>query len=156
MGSGKSTVARRLSQCLSIPWVEMDALVYQKTETKNMHEVFAKGGEFLLRTTEIAIAQEYASQKNLIISTGGGVVLNKIILDFFKQAGGKVIFLNATFDTLAKRLEKDEERPLFKKDTNTKKLYEFRWPLYVNYADEILNVDNQSVDDIVKGVLNGL
>src|SRR6202023_573345 len=104
MGSGKSSVAKKLGHLLKLPILEMDELVFQKTNTKNMHEVFAKGGELLLRETEIAIAQEYASTNNIVISTGAGVVLNKIILDYLKKPDGKVFFLNAAFQTIAVRL----------------------------------------------------
>jgi len=148
MGSGKSTLAKALSKLLGLATVEMDDLVYQKTSTRNMHEVFAKGGELLLRETEIAIAKEYASKKNVVIAAGGGVVLNKIILDYFKATGGKVIFLHARFEHIAKRLEGDEARPLFKDLTSAKKLYDFRLPLYLNYADEILDVNSRSADEI--------
>jgi len=159
MGSGKSTVAKHLSKLLGFKTVEMDEIVYQKTHTRNMNEVFAKGGELLLRETEIAIAKEYASKKNLIISTGGGVVLNKIILDYFKETGGKGFFLNAKFEQIAKRLEGDEGRPLFKDVGSARKLYDFRLPLYLNYADEVIDVGTHSADEIalkIKGVLGGL
>ena len=135
MGSGKSTLAKVLSKRLGLTLIEMDELVYQKTNCQTMNEVFAKGGELLLRETEIAIAKEYAPQKNLIVSTGGGVVVNRIVLDYFKEHGAKVIFLNTPFDEIAKRLEGDTTRPLLKE---AKKLYEFRLPLYLNYADEII------------------
>jgi shikimate kinase len=148
MGSGKSTVAKRLGQLLGFATVEMDDLVYQKTHTRNMHEVFALGGELLLRETEIAIAKEYASKKHLILSTGGGVVLNKIILDYFKKTGGKVIFLHARFEQIVKQLEGDDSRPLFKDVTTAKKLYDFRLPLYLHYADEIIDVESQSAEEI--------
>ena len=148
MGSGKSTVAKRLSQLLGLAAVDMDELVYKKTGSRNMHEVFAKGGELLLRETEIAIAKEYASKDHLIISTGGGVVLNKITLDYFKKTNGQVIFLNAAFEQISKQLEEDDSRPLFKDLASAKKLYDFRLPLYVNYADEIIDVDFRSADEI--------
>ena len=123
-----------------------------------MHEVFAKGGEILLRETEIAIAKETASTQNAIISAGGGVVLNKIILDYFKQEGRKAIFLNASFETIVKRLDKDRSRPLFKDLTIVKKLYDLRLPLYLNYADEIIDVNSRSAEEIaliIKGDVDG-
>jgi len=153
MGSGKSTVAQSLSKLLHYSWIEMDDLVYQKTNTRNMHEVFALGGELLLRETEIAIAKEYASKENLILSAGGGVVLNKIILDYFKKTGGKVIFLNARFDTVVKRLEGNDSRPLFKEPGSAKKLYDFRLPLYFNYADEVIDVDSLSAKEIAEQIV---
>lgn len=148
MGSGKSSAAKCLSKLLGFSWVEMDDLVYQKTNTQNMHEVFAIGGEFLLRETEIAIAKEYASKQRLVVSAGGGVVLNKIILDYFKLSGGKVIFLKTGFELIAERLEGDKSRPLFTDLASVKQLYDFRQPLYLSYADEIIDADFQSPEEI--------
>ncbi len=152
MGAGKSSVAKHLSQRMGLLHVETDELVYKKTDTKNMHEVFAQGGELLLRETEIAIAREYAAKKNLVLSTGGGIILNKIALDYFKNKGGKVIFLNASFATIAQRLAEDDSRPLFKQAASAKELYDFRFPLYLNYADEVIDVDSLSVDEIVEKI----
>ncbi|MEI8329585.1 MAG: shikimate kinase [Chlamydiia bacterium] len=148
MGSGKSVIGRRLSELLGYCCVDMDELVYAKTDTQDMYEVFAKGGEILLRETEIAIAKEYAGQENLIISTGGGVVLNKIILDYFRAAGAVVIFLDPPFALIAERLQKEDTRPLFQDETSIKKLYDFRHPLYTSYADHIIDLDCLSIEEI--------
>ena len=156
MGSGKSTVAKSLSELLNLPFLEMDDLVYQKTNTQNMDEVFALGGEILLRETEIEIAKEYAEKKNGIISTGGGVILNKITLDYFKKTGGKVIFLNARFDTIVKRLEGTNSRPLFKEIKSAQKLYHFRLPMYFHYADVVIDVDSKPVENIALQIKNSL
>lgn len=145
MGSGKSTVAKSLSALLKFQVLEMDDVVYQKTDSKTMNEVFAKGGEQLLRQTEIAIAKEYGRKENLIISSGGGVVLNPVIFEYFNLTKKKVFFLHATFQTIAKRLEGDRSRPLFRK---AKELYDARLPLYFNYADEVISVDFLSPEKI--------
>ena len=152
MGSGKSSVAKKLGHLLKLPILEMDELVFQKTNTKNMHEVFDKGGELLLRETEIAIAQEYASTDNIVISTGAGVVLNKIILDYLKKPDGKIFFLNATFQTIAVRLADDALRPLFKNSAEAESLYHFRQPLYLKYADQVVEVDKKSVEEIAQEI----
>lgn len=159
MGSGKTSVGQVLSRLLGFSWIEMDELVYQRTDTRNMHEVFAKGGELLLRETEIAIAKEYAEKMDLVISTGGGVVLNKIILDCLKKTGGRVIFLHAPFEQIAKRLEGDCSRPLFQDLNSAKKMYDFRLPLYLHYADEVVDVEFLSPEQIaqkIKGSSHGL
>ncbi|MBA3816456.1 MAG: shikimate kinase [Parachlamydiaceae bacterium] len=149
MGSGKSTVSKQLGLLLKQPVIEMDELVLHKTSAKNMHEVFSKGGELLLRETEIALAQEYASiEEDMIISTGAGVVLNKITLDYLKAPCDQIFFLNACFETIAERLVDDKSRPLFKNIFEAKSLYQFRQPLYLKYADQIINVDNKSIEDV--------
>jgi len=152
MGSGKSSVGKKLGHLLKLPVLEMDEIVCQKTKTKNMHEVFAKGGEWLLRQTEVAIAQEYALAENCVISTGGGVVLNKMILGDLKKRYGKVIFLRATFQTIAERLADDASRPLFKNRIEAQSLYQFRQPLYFKDADQVVEVDKKSVEHIAQEI----
>lgn len=148
MGAGKSTVAKHLSLQLSLPLVEMDELVYQYTRCKTMDEVFAKGGEILLRETEIAIAKDYASKHPYVLSTGGGVVLNQLALEYLKKKGGKLIFLNTSFHEIIKRLEGDSSRPLFQNAQEAKKLYDFRLPLYLHYADHIVTTDSRSAEEV--------
>lgn len=154
MGSGKSSVAKRLGGLLNWPILEMDDLVLKKTKTKSMPEVFDKGGELLLRETEIAIAKECASISDVVISTGGGVVLNKIILDYFKESSAKITFLNASFQTISNRLAKDYLRPLFKNKSDAESLYQFRLPLYFKYADQVIEVDEKSVDQIAQEIMD--
>ena len=148
MGSGKSTVGKILSERLGFSWIDMDELVFQKTNTQNMEELFAKGGEFLLRETEIAIAQEIGQLKKTVISTGGGAVLNKIILDAFQKGGGKVFFLHVPFEQIVKRLEGDLSRPLFSDVESARKMYQFRLPLYTQYADAIIEVAHETIEEI--------
>lgn len=155
MGSGKSSVAQKLSSLLHLSLLEMDELVLQKTDTKSMHEVFAKGGELLLRETEIAIAQEYAWASNIVISTGAGVVHNKIVLDYLKKRDGKITFLNAAFQTIASRLAGDTSRPLFQNRKDAQSLYHFRQPLYLKYADNMIEVERKSIDEIVQEIAHG-
>lgn len=152
MGSGKSSVASTLSSLLNLPIIEMDELVLQKTRANNMHEVFDKGGELLLRETEIAIAQEYASMEHGIVSTGAGVVMNKIVLDYLRKPAGQVVFLNATFQTIACRLTDDASRPLFRNRIESESLYNFRQPLYLKYADHVVEVDKKSVHEVAQEI----
>lgn len=152
MGSGKSSVTQALSQLLKLPFLEMDELVYQKTNTKGMYEVFAKGGEALLREKEIEIARECRFIENIVISTGAGVVMNKIVLDDLKQHHAKVFFLNANFSVLADRLAGDTSRPMFVDKKQAKSLYDFRQPLYLMYSDYVIDVEEKSVNGIAREI----
>lgn len=153
MGSGKSTVAKEISQQLKLPILEMDEIAYQKTNTYNMHELFAKGGESLLRQTEISIAQEYALVKRVVISTGGGVVLTPTTMEHLKKSNGKVFFLNASFPTIADRLKSDTSRPLYQNKIEAEALFCYRQPLYLKYSDYVINVDKKTIQEIAREIL---
>lgn len=148
MGSGKSSVAKKLKHLLKLPILDMDELVLQKTNTNNMHEVFAKGGEGLLRKTELSIAKEYASVHHHIVSTGGGAVMDHEILQNLKGKDGIIFFLNASYEVITDRLRDDAMRPLAKSKLETKSLYLLREPEYLKYADHVIDVDHRSIDEI--------
>lgn len=152
MGSGKSSVAKKLSTFFKWPVIEMDELVLEKTNSKNMAEVFTKGGEHLLRETELVLSEEIASLKERIISTGGGVVLNKVILEHLKKNNGKIFFLRASFSTLSMRLRNEETRPLFKDTREAEALYNFRQPLYLKAADCVIDVNQKTVEEIAEEI----
>lgn len=155
MGTGKSSVAHLLAESLSYSCIEMDEAVLAKTHCKDMAAVFAKGGELLLRETEIALAREYRTLEETVISTGGGVVLNKIILDYLKENGGIVLFLETSFSEIQKRIEHDETpRPLFQNPDQARTLYEFRLPLYRNYADFTITTDGKTPESIRDEILD--
>lgn len=148
MGSGKTSVAKKLSQLMHFPIIEMDELVLEKTHSHSMFDVFAKGGEELLRNTEHAIAQEIFQISNCIISTGGGFILNRSILELLKKNKDMIFFLNASFHTILLRLRNDTIRPLFANVSEAQALYDFRHPLYLKSADCVIEVDDKSVEEI--------
>src|SRR5262245_59073892 len=104
MGSGKTTVGKHLSTLLQLPLLEMDDRVLEMTKTKSMHELFALGGERLLRDTELAVASEYAPILSAVISTGGGIIMNRLNLDYLKTGGGAIIYLKCPLHTIQERL----------------------------------------------------
>jgi len=152
MGSGKTTIPQILNQKTQFKVIEMDDLILKASKRKNINEIFAKDGELKFRELEIAVAKKLALKEKLIISTGGGVVMNKIILDYLKQKG-VVFFLQTNFITIKKRLKNDQVRPLFKNKKMVFALYQFRQPLYQKYADFIINTDNKKPNQIAKEIL---
>lgn len=152
MGSGKTSVAKHLSILCQLPVLEMDEHVLLKTGCANMQQVFDQGGELRLRELEITLSREWSVASRAIISTGGGVILNKVNLDYLKQGNGKIIFLNTSFKTIAQRLANDNSRPLFNNISEAQGHYDFRLPLYLKYADHIVDADNKSATEVAQEI----
>ena len=110
MGTGKSTVACLLAQRLGRAVLEMDAVLEQRAG-KAISTIFAEDGEPFFRRQERALVQELAAQRNLIISCGGGVVLNP---DNLRDLGatGLLICLTATPEVILQRVAAATHRPL--------------------------------------------
>ncbi|MEG3071305.1 MAG: shikimate kinase [Candidatus Syntrophopropionicum ammoniitolerans] len=85
MATGKSTVGRRLAQCLRRTFVDTDKEIEAVTG-KTIAQIFAKDGEKRFRSEENLLVKKLVSRKGLVIATGGGLVLNP---DNFRLPGGK-------------------------------------------------------------------
>ena len=151
MGSGKSCVAHKLGEKLNLKVIEMDKEIERKAG-KTIPEIFSQDGETAFRQMEIDYAKDLRTSNNVVISSGGGVVMNKIIIDYLKANGGTVIFLETSFAVVERRIGKDTNTPLFQDKSKAKELYEFRQPLYKNYADKIINTDNKTIEDIANDI----
>ncbi len=138
MGSGKTSVAKILAKRLGREAMETDDLILKKSRRKSINEIFEKDGEKIFRSLEARAAEELSFAENKIISTGGGIVMNKKNMARLKK-NGKIIYLKDSFEKIKQRLKKDQTRPLFKDQKKAKNIFRLRAPLYSKYADEIIN-----------------
>ncbi|GIW63340.1 MAG: shikimate kinase [Patescibacteria group bacterium] len=152
MGSGKTTIAKLLSKRLNKKIIEMDQLVLDKTSYNDINEIFTKKGELYFRELEIKTAKSIKDLKNKVISTGGGVVMNKIIIDYLKQ-NSLIFYLKTKFNTIKTRLIKDTSRPLFKDIKTAKQLFKLRTPLYEYYSDYQITTDNKTPNQITNEII---
>jgi len=152
MGSGKSSVASKLAERLKYSLVETDVVVLAQSGRKSINEIFSLDGELRFREMEIEVAKKLSSKQNVVISTGGGMVINKVCIDYLKQ-NGVIIFLEASFGAIVKRLESDNTRPLFKNKDRAQKLFHFRKGLYEEYADITIKTDTLSIDEVTNSIL---
>src|SRR5438270_717639 len=136
MCSGKTTISSILGNKLGMNVIETDELIRQKAGLTT-DEIFQKYGEVGYRELEIAVAKEIKDILNIIISTGGGFVMNNITIGYLKPQA-KIVYLHTSFDTLLKRLEGSFARPLFNNKEQAKKIYDLRLPLYKYYSDILI------------------
>jgi len=155
MGTGKTTVGEILAKKLNKSFIELDKFI-EKIAGKTIPEIFKEDGEIRFRELEIEACKKISDKKNLVIACGGGVVLNKINIDYLKQ-NSIIICLEATPDIIFERTMKDgkEKRPLLS-NPNPKKtiqdLLEFRAPFYKAASQFTINTE-KDLDSIVKEIL---
>lgn len=130
MGTGKTVTGRVLAERTGMKLVDMDSLIEERAG-KAISDIFADEGEAAFRVMERELVQELSTQSGLIISTGGGIVLNPDnIADFEKT--GLTVCLSAPADVIFERVENDTTRPLLSGDKKEqiRTLLEKRRPLY--------------------------
>ncbi len=130
MGTGKTVTGRELAARTGMELVDMDAVIEERAG-KPISDLFSTEGEAGFRARERALVQELAERRGLIISTGGGIVLNPANTADFSRTG-LVVCLSAPAEVLFKRLENDSSRPLLSGDKKQqiRALLEERRPLY--------------------------
>ncbi len=149
MGSGKTTIARIISQKHNMRFADTDKLI-EKKEHLTVKEIFDKKGEKYFRELERQlIKNEISFCNNCVISTGGGM---PCFFDNMKnlKSKGWVIFLNIPFDEIVKRIKNTDKRPLFKNPEKARELYEKRIDCY-KQAHFIINVENHK-EKVVKKI----
>lgn len=131
MGTGKSSAGKNLAQKLGMEFLDMDDEIVRR-EGCSIPEIFRDRGEPAFRQLERALVVELAARRNLVISTGGGIVLNPDnIRDF--SATGYVICLQAKPTSILARVGHDTNRPLLQGGDKLAKISELlakRQPLY--------------------------
>ena len=118
MGSGKSTVGKALSNTFGVTYVDTDEYIEHKYK-QSIPDIFKEYGEGVFRQYEQDVIQEVSTYE--IVATGGGVVENKDNIKIMKTYG-YIVYLKTSFEEIAKRLEHDKSRPLWKGSDEEEKL----------------------------------
>jgi shikimate kinase len=122
MGSGKTTVGKRLANLLGCTFIDTDLEIELNTGLK-ISEIFRKYGEKRFRAEEAVVVQRASSASGIVIATGGGVVLQPDNMARLRQTG-YIILLEATPEVIAKRIQHQDVRPLLQINGNPEALIE--------------------------------
>jgi len=133
MGSGKSTLGKRLASRAGLQFIDMDHYLEERFY-KTIPMIFAEEGEAEFRKKERKILEELSEFTDVIIATGGGAPCFFDNIDLMNKTG-KTIYLNIDPKILADRLLKSKtERPLIKGKSKEE---------LVSFIDETLRKRNE-------------
>jgi len=153
MGTGKTAVGRLLAKKLKRKFVEMDEEI-EKREGKRIVDIFSQKGEVYFRKVEKDVLKEIASQDNLVVSCGGGVVVDEENLRILKETG-VVICLQAHPLTIYERTKDTDERPLLNVSDPLEKIKELlsrRVPFYKK-AHYFIDTDYLSIEEVAEKII---
>jgi len=156
MGSGKSSIGRRLARKLALPLIDLDDYIVEQAG-RTIPQIFEQDGEVAFRELETAALREVAG-KPAVIATGGGAVMSEINREILKKHP-PVIWLKASPEFLADRIDGDANRPLIAAgDTlnRLRALAEVRYPLYEECADYVLPRGDMKKREALRSILTFL
>lgn len=150
MGAGKTSVGRVLARRLRKRFVDSDHEIESRTGVR-IPVIFEIEGEAGFRRRECAIIRELVAESEIVLATGGGVVLdaeNRRLL----HSTGTVVYLRAAPTELWLRTRHDRNRPLLRTADplgRLEQLHRERDPLYRETAHLIVDTGNQAIRTLV-------
>ncbi|MBD8877316.1 shikimate kinase [Roseibium polysiphoniae] len=160
MGSGKSTVGRRLAQKLGLRFIDADTAIEQAANM-TIAEIFATHGEPYFRSGEERVIARLLKEGPQVLATGGGAFMSDATRKAISEHGISV-WLKADLDTVMTRVRKKATRPLLQNpdpDGTMRELLTARDPVYAT-AD--LSVHSREVphevvmDEIIEALATRL
>ncbi len=111
MGSGKTTLGKRLAKKISWDFMDMDHMIEQQ-EGMSVAAIFGQKGEEYFRKQESTLLQKLDSSHNMVVATGGGSPCFGNNMEVMNSKG-ITVYLRMHECSLATRLEKARTvRPL--------------------------------------------
>lgn len=110
MGSGKTSIGKKLSKMMKFDFVDTDSIIEKKTGV-DIPTIFEHEGEQGFRVRETKILKEISNVNNTVIGTGGGIIISADNRRIIKNLGF-VVHLTANIKELVYRTEHDKNRPL--------------------------------------------
>ena len=154
MGSGKTSVGRRLACVLKRDFFDSDFEIVARTGVAIDH-IFDVEGEEGFRQREINMLSELCEIPNIVIATGGGIIIKPENRELLKR-DSFVVYLSSSIKQLVSRTARSKSRPLLEKSTNREKtireLVEKREPLYQEVADVVVDTTGKKLYAIINEI----
>lgn len=157
MGTGKSSVGRRLAMRRGWPNLDTDAMIATSLGMR-ISEIFVRLGQERFREEETAVLQRIDVARPAVIVTGGGAILRSQNRSRLGELG-TVVCLTADLPTLIERLGQRSERPLLETEDSAatiESLLRERAPLYRETADFTIETTGLSHDQVAQAIEDSL
>jgi shikimate kinase len=157
MGAGKSTIGRRLSVRLALPFLDADVEI-EAAAGMSIPDIFESRGEADFRDGEVRVIARLLDSGPAVIATGGGAVMRQETRDRIRDKAVS-IWLKVDTDVIMRRVKRRADRPLLQTadpEATVERLIREREPVY-NQADVTVwsrDVPHEKIVDECIGALH--
>ncbi len=153
MGSGKTTIGKLLGEKLTLRSIDIDVIIEQN-EKRTVSEIFQNEGEKYFRNIERETIKKNFTNKDLIISLGGGAFEDQLTQELLLK-NSTVIYLKTSPNVILERIKNNTNRPLLKNQMTVEKIQSIILQRQKNYelANITILTDNKNTDRIVEEIL---
>ena len=163
MGSGKTSIGKKISKILKIKFYDLDKLIENKFN-KTVNEIFLEQGEINFRKKERALLENILNKKKIfVLSLGGGTPCYFDNIEYILKKTGLTIFLKPEIKQLSKKLyRKKAKRPIIKDVRTEKKMIEFvskhlfERDVFYNKANITIDCYKKDADAICDHIISNL
>ncbi len=155
-GAGKSTLGVVLAKIMHYNFIDADLLIQSQCDRTLQRLIDACGPEGFIEVENQVLSG--LSAERTVIATGGSAVYSEAAMKHLSEIG-RVVYLQISYDELKARLTDFQERGVVLKGgvgMSLRDLYEERLPLYEQYADYVVNVDDLSITAAARKVADAL
>ena len=158
MGSGKTSVGRRLACVLKRDFFDSDFEIVARTGVAIDH-IFDVEGEEGFRNRETSMLSDLCEISNIVIATGGGIVIKPENRELLKR-NSFVVYLSSSVEQLVARTARSKSRPLLERSTNReqtiKDILEAREPFYQEVADVVIDTTGKKLYAIINEITKSI
>jgi len=152
-GVGKTTIGKAAARQLGRPFLDFDAEI-EKRAGMNVRDIFKLRGEDVFRQMELDLTRELSATGGMVLSPGGGWITQPDAVELLRSAG-RIIYLRASPEAVARRLRRVETRPLLAgRDpvVALRELYQKRRALYET-ADAVIDTERVARQQLIAKVV---
>ncbi|TCZ52752.1 3-dehydroquinate synthase [Roseicella aquatilis] len=156
-GSGKSSIGRRLSVRLGLPFLDADTEI-EAAAGLPITEIFSRYGEPHFRDGERRVISRLLAGPPVVLATGGGAFVDPRTRAAIRDSGAISVWLRCRLPTLVRRVAGRDHRPMFLNAEPAEvlqRLMTARHPLYAE-ADLVINCTDESPETTTRRVQEAL
>lgn len=153
-GCGKSRLGKEAAAKLGLEYVDTDEVTIKEAGVTSMNELFGKHGVAKFRQMEKKVLSDLSRKTDLLVSTGGGAVLDPENRSVMINTG-RVVFIDVNLTTLRSRIDVNDRPLVVNMDQALENLYFHRLDIYKNAATDKFDNNGgleESIDAFVEMV----